>query len=295
MSPEPAFRCAVSALQRRDDPAGTATHLDALLLVEQDRTWGTSVLKDGALPADVRRHLGTQSSVKVLCIRRHHRSDRTGRLRAFVAFPASRQLFRADLSAANDLLELDLAALAARRPPAGWRREDRPIYAACTHGRHDVCCAELGRPVAAALSTVRPDAAWEVSHIGGDRFAGNVLVLPHGLYYGQMTAPAALELPLLHEDGRLDLARLRGSPALPMPAQFAEIALRRHLAEDRIDGLQYLGRTGETHVLSRGEERWEVSVARTRGVPVRMTCGATRESPAPGFEVVSLRQLPASS
>ena len=35
---------------------------------------------------------------------------------------------------------------------------------------------------------------WQSSHIGGDRFAGNVVFLPEGLYYGRVE-PAEADLP----------------------------------------------------------------------------------------------------
>ena len=41
-------------------------------------------------------------------------------------------------------------------------------------------------------TAAHPDETWEVSHIGGDRFAGNLLVLPHGLYYGRLDPLAAI-------------------------------------------------------------------------------------------------------
>jgi hypothetical protein len=52
---------------------------------------------------------------------------------------------------------------------------EEPIYLVCTHGRHDACCAVRGRPVAAALAAAYPERTWECSHIGGDRFAANVV------------------------------------------------------------------------------------------------------------------------
>ncbi len=87
---------------------------------------------------------------------------------------------------------------------------DEPVFLACTHGRHDTCCAERGRPVAAALSQTHPEVSWEVSHIGGDRFAGNVLVLPDGLYYGRVSPDTAPALVESHLSGHLTLDLLRG-------------------------------------------------------------------------------------
>ena len=63
---------------------------------------------------------------------------------------------------------------------------DRPVLLVCTHARHDQCCAVRGRPVAQTLARAFPDETWESSHLGGDRFAATMIVLPHGLYYGRV-------------------------------------------------------------------------------------------------------------
>ena len=71
--------------------------------------------------------------------------------------------------------------------------DDKDLYLVCTHGKHDPCCALRGRPVAAAMAQVRPGQVWECSHIGGERFAANVLLLPSGLVYGRVLPFAAEE------------------------------------------------------------------------------------------------------
>ena len=60
------------------------------------------------------------------------------------------------------------------------------FYAVCTHGRHDKCCAKFGSRVCRAFRQEVGERAWECSHVGGDRFAGNVVVFPYGIYYGRV-------------------------------------------------------------------------------------------------------------
>ena len=85
-----------------------------------------------------------------------------------------------------------------RRPPTpstaiSQRAVDLgPILLVCTHGVHDTCCALRGRPVAAALAARWPGQVWECSHVGGDRFAPNVVVLPDGFYYGNLDPETAV-------------------------------------------------------------------------------------------------------
>ena len=56
----------------------------------------------------------------------------------------------------TSLLDLDLDALAAGGPLGIGRPVDHPIYLVCTHGRHDICCADKGRP-AVPRHVGRPD------------------------------------------------------------------------------------------------------------------------------------------
>jgi hypothetical protein len=50
-----------------------------------------------------------------------------------------------------------------------------------------VCCARLGVPLAQALAARHPGPVWETTPVGGHRFAANLVLLPHGLYYGPVT------------------------------------------------------------------------------------------------------------
>ena len=189
------------------------------------------------------------------------------------------------------LLDLDLEALGRGRSP-GLTPTDEPVFCVCTHGRHDACCAELGRPAAAALAAEHPEHTWEVSHIGGDRFAANLLVLPDGLYYGRVAPADAPALAARHLDGHLDLDLLRGRSGFPFPVQVAELAVRRETGDTRLDAVRLvaLGTRGDdTDVtLGVGDASYDVRVRRTTGERERLTCRATRDSHPTAYEVVAL-------
>src|SRR3712207_3936442 len=90
-----------------------------------------------------------------------------------------------------------------------------------------MCCAIEGRPVAIALARHSPGQVWECSHVGGDRFAANVLVLPTGQLYGRVTDPVALASAT--EVGQVLADRLRGQVGLPPAAQAAVVHAQREL------------------------------------------------------------------
>ncbi len=209
---------------------------------------------------------------------------------AAYAHPVRPWLETAVMTEPAELLDLDLDALGRGASP-GLTPTDDPLFLVCTHGRHDACCAELGRPTASALSRSHPQQTWEVSHIGGDRFAANLLVLPDGLYYGRVGDLDAPSLAARHLDGHLDLERLRGRSGFAMPVQVAEVALRRELGETRRDAVRLLHVEGgdETAVsFDVGGRTYDVRVRRSLGAAAQLTCRATRDSPTPVYEVLEV-------
>jgi len=291
---DPGFRCAAEALARGDALAGSASTVRSYLLVEHDGPWGVDALRDARLPDGLGGELDRRAKaagVRPLLVRhprrRRHRPEQANDgVRVFAARAAGpgSWLEGAVLDRVEDVLDLDLAALGAGTSP-GLERRDEPLFAVCTHGRHDACCAEQGRPVVRRLAHEWPELTWEVSHIGGDRFAGNMLVLPHGLYYGRLTGPTADLVGHATVEGRVVVGHLRGRSDLTMPVQAAEIELRRRLGETRRDAVVPRGhhRDGD-RVTARFEvdgDPHEVVVRLDRTEPELLTCRAG--SPSAGW------------
>ncbi|MBC2931811.1 sucrase ferredoxin [Nocardioides sp. zg-1228] len=297
-----AFRCAPASRERGDQLAGTASTVRSFLLVEHPGPWGADALRDARLPDGVGAHLQEQSRrhrVRVLLVRRPGRSAPGGPTRvvaARVAGPGS-WAEAVDLDRVQDVRDLDLAALG-RGQSLGLPPEPAPVLAVCTHGRHDACCAERGRPVARALADgPHADAVWEVSHVGGDRFAGNLVVLPRGLYYGDLDAGSAQRVAAATAAGEVLLEHLRGRSDLPMAVQAADVALRHEhglvgLDDVRPGAVRVDGDLTTARFEVRGHEPVEVVVRRVPGETThRLTCSARRESAVPRHEVVEVRAV----
>lgn len=293
------FRCAPAGEARGEPLAGTASTFRAFLLVEHAGPWGLDALRDARLADQVGLRLKAAcaaAGVKPLLMRRPGRSSPEG-CRVFAAFCgyAERPAFveTAVLERPDDALDLDVGALRAGRS-LGLSRHERPVLGVCTHGRHDACCAERGRPVAAALAAELPEETWELSHLGGDRFAANVVVLPEGLYYGRLDAESALTVARAHLGGELDLDHLRGRSSYPTAVQYAEIALRRELGVTGLDDVRLLARTvaGEetTATFAVRAVKFSVVVRTTPGEPVRLTCRAGRAQSPPVHRLLSVAE-----
>jgi hypothetical protein len=121
---------------------------------------------------------------------------------------------------------------------------DRHRYLVCTNGARDPCCAIRGPAVAQALERVGPGRVYECSHLGGHRFAANVLVLPDGLCFGRLDARTAPALVEELDAGRLPLEHLRGRTSYEPAQQAAEILLRRELGLTGLGDLRLLGVSG---------------------------------------------------
>ncbi len=105
------------------------------------------------------------------------------------------------------------------------------MYLVCTHGRRDACCAKFGIPIYSQLVELANESAWQCSHLGGHRFAPNLLVLPQGLLYGRLGSLDTQRIIDSSQRGEIVLDRLRGRTTYPAVVQAAEIHLRRHMGE----------------------------------------------------------------
>jgi hypothetical protein len=235
--------CAVLGERLGEDLAATAPAAGRFLLLEQPGPWWArnavthSDLDEGVARALLRQ--ADEAGVKVHLIRRGPRRADPRPRACFLACTARSGAWveRHDLRNPADVLELDLAAFAARRAPdpaAAWQE---PVYAVCTHGKRDPCCARRGRPLARAMRAARPSQTWEVGHIGGHRFAATFLAFPHGLAFGRVPAAAGPRIAAALEAGEIALEHLRGRAGDPWAVQAADVLARRRLDLRRVDAL----------------------------------------------------------
>jgi hypothetical protein len=200
------------------------------------------------LAAEVAR-LCAAAGIRPVLIRRHGRQARSTRRWALVdSRPGQESIRWGDLSTDDQLLKvLD-------GTDRGTPSTD-PIYLVCTHGRHDTCCAIRGRPAAAALTVAFPDRTWECSHIGGDRFAANLVFLPHSLFYGHVPTTEAVALATRYNEGVVVPKYLRGSGAHPPAVQAAQHFAREAGASLSVNALH------QTQVTRQNPITWQIQLA----------------------------------
>jgi len=284
---QPHLGCAASAERRGDVMVASAPPAERWLLIEYRGAWPRIAMDVLGGLADELGRLCAERRCRPVLIRRHGRQDRsTPRRWGLVdARPGHESVRWGMLTADEHLLDVVTSI-----DPGVAGRD--PVYLVCAHGRHDACCAVRGRPVASALAAAYPDRTWECSHVGGDRFAANVVLLPHGLVYGHVTAGSAVAVARAYDDGLVMPELLRGRSSLSPAVQAAQHFARADGSSYGVDELRPLG------VRQAGADSWTVRLggtevalrARIEQVEGAMTCATRPPGRVRVFDLISLRR-----
>ncbi|OLP62876.1 hypothetical protein BJM39_01275, partial [Salmonella enterica subsp. enterica serovar Javiana] len=211
----------------RGDPLqGSAAPAHRWLLVEHRGPWAVKALDSTGLSGPVAAALheaAVATRGRVLLVRRPGRQPRRAVQRWAVVDHDGTQQW-GTWRRPEDLLRATAAMHSGPEAPS-HARPPRPLVLVCTHGLHDTCCAVRGRPVAAALAARWPEETWECTHVGGDRFAPNVLLLPDGACYGNLDVTAAEKVVAAHLRGTVTPSHFRGVSTQPPVVQAALAAV----------------------------------------------------------------------
>jgi hypothetical protein len=272
--------CAEVSRDTREPLAATASRVDHWILVEYRGQWSRDILGASALSGRVKAHLREQLAAlpnsRLLFVRR---PDRRGNPALAVfrgrSLEGDAYLSGFEVESYHDLLAVDLTA-------APGEPIEHPFFVVCTHGKRDRCCARYGRPLYDQLRAELDERwVWQSTHVGGDRFAGNLVCLPEGLYYGRV---GRVEVGTILDDylaRRVTLDHYRGRSCYTFPEQAAELAVRREAGLTGIEDLALAGsaRTGRAWRVSflAGSDEHELDVVEEAGEATYLTCS----SPAP--------------
>jgi hypothetical protein len=249
----------------------TASRVDHWILIEYHGAWGRNAIDSSGLSPDVKAHLAERADAlrpaKALFIRRRERRAADG-IHVYwgSSAPDRPWLGSAVVDAYPNLLDLDFEDPS--EPVA-----HHPLLLVCTHGKHDACCARYGLPAYEAMRELLDEGwVWQCSHIGGDRFAGNVVCLPEGLYYGRVGAGDVLELLEEHLAARVHLELYRGRSCYSFRVQAAERAVR--VASGALGLAELELRSTSPIVFRAGGTDYEVDVTEEIGELAQLTCNA---------------------
>lgn len=288
------FYCSVASRSNGETLYGTVARVRSWLLIEYPSVWRRHAVKDSLLLSErFKRHVRDLKAAgeveRTLLIRQAHYLN--GPIRCFRvnSCEPTPYISSREIGDYNELLS-----------PASEQRVEGLMYAVCTHGRHDKCCAKFGLPIYCAFRDCVGEIAWQCSHVGGDRFAGNVVVLPYGLYYGRVMPDDAKEIVAASERGEVWLKGYRGRSCFRRPEQIAEYFARAEsgrLAIDEFRPIRSIANGNHTQVQLQGCDG-SIHLVEFATKPAAMnellTCQADEPSPVPQYELVSYRLVPAT-
>ncbi|HYI45811.1 MAG TPA: sucrase ferredoxin [Actinomycetota bacterium] len=299
MTTEP-FRCSDASVDRGEDIFGTASFVRRWLLVEQPGAWGFDAVTQSRFPHDIAAELKAKTrklGIRLILIRRGARLAHPKRQCYFVRTDEdSRYIAHMELKRPRDLLDLDLRPLLEGGSIEGATPHSNPVFLVCTHGRHDACCSIRGNTVSRVACDEPGFDTWECSHIGGDRFAANLVCFPHGLYYGRVDSTDVVDLMEGFRKGSVSLDHFRGRACHLFPVQAAEYFVRRERGLKKLDDLVYRGmeptERGLAAAFALADGRFveaEVAVIRTdTGI---LTCSATHPHAIPRYELLGITDV----
>jgi hypothetical protein len=266
--------CAETSFAHAEPLHATASRVDTWILIEYRGLWAHDAVDGSTLSAEVKAHLAAERRrlphARILFVRTGERRAEDGLL-AYVARsgPVTRELRCVELDGYDDLLALELETAG---DPV-----DHPLFLVCTHGKHDRCCAKYGRPIYEGIrDLVEPGWVWQSSHVGGDRFAGNLVVLADGVYYGRVDPAGTLPVLDAALAGRVHLPNYRGRSCYGFAGQAAELAVREEtglLGVDEVVVTNVRPENGHwTCEVAAGGTRHAVEVRLEEGEPTHLTC-----------------------
>ena len=221
------FCCSELSMNAKEEMFGTVPRVDVWFLLEYREAWAEKAFPSSNIPENVKKHLSnclkSIPNSRLQLIKRHDRASDLIKFYLGVSDEIEPRLFEFNLSIYEDLLELDIPKTL---DGSSFLRKD-PLILVCAHGTHDTCCGKFGVPVyMEALKYESGFMAWQCTHLGGHRFAANILCLPHGIYYGRVRESDADDLIKEYQSQRIYLENYRGRSCYSNEAQAAEYFLR---------------------------------------------------------------------
>ena len=241
----------MQSLAANEPLAGSAPVVGCYIIIEQPGPWGREALLDSHLP----RELGEQllaltvgTPVKIVLARHPDRLERDNHdgHNVWIAHtaPGHRGMRHGIVTDLATLLDWDFSAIADGNLPPIGHIQRRPLTFVCTHGSRDACCAVVGRSVYDDLLASVPEdersLVWEVSHLGGHRFAPTTLSLPSGSVHGRLDATQTIEMRAQATLGNVYLHGFRGRGSFPAPLQVAGIAVRNEYGITEAEAIDVL-------------------------------------------------------
>ena len=236
MGHSPDFFCANLSRAAGEDIISSASTYETYIFVECPYPWAAKILDSKHLPVNLRAVVeeiqDTQRSVRFLLMTadKYQDKDET-KVIIFQRKPGFSDGYHKFEFTAEHIEKvasiLRNIFISKTQTLPSMKSKVRDFFI-CTHGSRDRCCARYGYPFYRQALAMAADLDlenvrfWQVSHIGGHRFAPTMISFPDGRYYGALDE-TSLRTILLREGDLTCFNRVyRGWGILPPKLQVLE-------------------------------------------------------------------------
>ena len=293
------FFCSQISRQIGEQLIATATIAKNWLLLEYPFPWEGKAFEESNLPSNVKDFLSTILATipqtRLQMIKKQNTKVTEGN-DFFVGVSQELQprIYEFHLNAYEDMLTIDIPALfSGDEIYQSFLRPD-PLYLVCTNGKRDQCCAKFGFLTYTTMASYVGNSVWQSSHIGGHRFAPNVLCFPHGLSYGRVTDRKVETIIQTYGKGKLYLENYRGRTCYDKSIQAAEYFLYQQGQTRDLDAYSF----HKMQDISKNE--WQVEFLGSNGsdmyrlqilkqptnLSIRESCSATDEKIVSQYKLI---------
>ncbi len=292
------FFCSAASRYFKEQLAGTAANAGAFILIEHANPFPEKII-EAHFDKDWLRNiqqLAKSLKGKVLLIRNKKSNFKDCKV-SFVDCKAGRYF-----TIQTTVDKISSIKLSDHIASVDTQWQTDPFFVICTNGKKDKCCAKFGFPVFKFFESFNADVnVWECTHVGGDRFAANVIAMPFGIYYGHVAVEDVGHIMVRTLLRKIYKNKFRGASRRSFYEQAIECHLREHLQNYDIDFEIH------THLLKHEGDHYEVDVTTSNNghyimdlervkmdYPHLLTCKAQKQENISKFKLAKLEVIPAA-
>lgn len=218
------YFCAKSSLENKDGLIGTASGFNKLLLIEYNETFEDKAFVNSNIDELVKQKIQEEfivnSDTRLLLIKRDNPKN-INKINVFAIYNDYNNLSinHFMINAYSEFLEMDLEEIFKKN------NYSDSFYLVCTNGKKDKCCGKFGMKIYKDLISKNAD-VWQCTHVGGDRFAPNIIAIPSLINYGHVENEDLQEIIDCTNKKEVYLKKYRGSSSLSLYNQAAEGFIR---------------------------------------------------------------------
>lgn len=289
------FYCSAASRYFREQLAGTAANSSAFILIEHFNPFPGKVIEahfDKAWIQEMQA-LAKEYKGKALLIRNKKTNNKTCKI-TFVDCIKCRHF-----SVETELENVTSIPLKKLIEDEHTHWETDTFFLICSNGKKDKCCSKFGYPVYKFFESFNADVkVWESSHVGGDRFAANVVVMPFGIYYGHVAVEDVGHILVRTLLRKIYKNKFRGISHRSFFEQAIECHLREYLQNYDLDFpfhthlINHSGNNYTVEIKIANQERYIMNVEKVViEYPHLLTCKSKNPEDIVKFKLISLAKV----